>query len=326
MKGYIKTMRVIILVILLPIFLISCGKTTEEKWQEQYDLGMRYLSEGNYEEAVLAFTAAIEIDDKKPDAFVGRGDGYLAIEEFEKALDDYEKAIELGAEDLNEKITNVKGMMEAQRLLAVLYENLSAGNIEDAKQLMKQEDYINMNAMLDDKYVYYGKGDEIRLVVYDDNQYYFGQWMNDKRIGNGLWIKAVFESTSGIESKIYKGKWKNDMPNGDGIITEMYTAKANSSDGDISAEKVEISGNFIDGLCDGTIHETWYMNDGEVLPWMITVKNGVCQPLKNIPEEVKDTEYEDNIAKGQYIISLLDSDELWGSTTDIRGVVGFVGK
>ena len=265
MKGYIKTMRVIILVILLPIFLISCGKTTEEKWQEQYDLGMRYLSEGNYEEAVLAFTAAIEIDDKKPDAFVGRGDGYLAIEEFEKALDDYEKAIELGAEDLNEKITNVKGMMEAQRLLAVLYENLSVGNIDDAKQLMKQEDYINMNAMLNDKYVYYGKGDEIRLVVYDDNQYYFGQWMNDKRIGNGL-------------------------------------------------------------LCDGTIHETWYMNDGEVLPWTITVKNGVCQPLKNIPEEVKDAEYEDNIAKGQYIISLLDSDELWGSTTDIRGVVGFVGK
>ena len=31
-------------------------------WQEQYELGVRYLSEGNYEEAIIAFTAAIEIE------------------------------------------------------------------------------------------------------------------------------------------------------------------------------------------------------------------------------------------------------------------------
>ena len=32
---------------------------------DQYDLGMRYLSESNYEEAILAFTAAIKIDPNK---------------------------------------------------------------------------------------------------------------------------------------------------------------------------------------------------------------------------------------------------------------------
>ena len=37
-------------------------------WQEQYDLGVRYLSDGNYEDAIIAFTAAIEIDPKKPQA------------------------------------------------------------------------------------------------------------------------------------------------------------------------------------------------------------------------------------------------------------------
>lgn len=45
-------------------------------WQEQYDLGVRYLSEGNYEEAIIAFTAAIEIDPKQAPAYVGRGDAY----------------------------------------------------------------------------------------------------------------------------------------------------------------------------------------------------------------------------------------------------------
>ncbi len=46
-------------------------------WQEQYDLGVRYLSEGNYEEAIIAFTAAIEIDPKQAPAYIGRGDAYV---------------------------------------------------------------------------------------------------------------------------------------------------------------------------------------------------------------------------------------------------------
>lgn len=47
-------------------------------WQEQYDLGIRLLNEGKYEEAILAFTAAIQIDPKRVDAYVGRGDVYSA--------------------------------------------------------------------------------------------------------------------------------------------------------------------------------------------------------------------------------------------------------
>lgn len=29
----------------------ACAKSAEDQWQEQYDLGVRYLSDGNYEEA-----------------------------------------------------------------------------------------------------------------------------------------------------------------------------------------------------------------------------------------------------------------------------------
>lgn len=68
-------------------------------WQEQYDLGVRYLSEGNYEEAIIAFTVAIEINPKQAPAYVGRGDAYVQSGETEKDLTaaqvDYEKAIEL---------------------------------------------------------------------------------------------------------------------------------------------------------------------------------------------------------------------------------------
>lgn len=84
----------------------ACGNNADTQsepnaptWQEQYDLGIRYLSEGNYEEAIIAFTAAIEIDPKRAEAYVGRGDAYIGLGETEENLTaakaDYEKAIEL---------------------------------------------------------------------------------------------------------------------------------------------------------------------------------------------------------------------------------------
>ena len=88
-----------LLAILLALGLTACGQSAEAQWQEQYDLGVRYLSEGNYEEAVIAFTAAIEIDPKRPEAYVGRGDAYIGsgetAENLAAALADYEAAIAL---------------------------------------------------------------------------------------------------------------------------------------------------------------------------------------------------------------------------------------
>ena len=94
MKRYIKTTGVALLTIILSFFLISCGKTVEVKWQERYGLGMRYLSEENYEEAILAFNAAIEIDNKKPDAYIGLQKVYLRTDNPIDALKILYKALE----------------------------------------------------------------------------------------------------------------------------------------------------------------------------------------------------------------------------------------
>ena len=83
----------------IALLLAACGKSTAEKWQEQYDLGQQYLLEEKYEEAIVAFTAAIEIDPKQADAYIGRGDAYLLSGETEEilalALADYQTALEL---------------------------------------------------------------------------------------------------------------------------------------------------------------------------------------------------------------------------------------
>lgn len=92
--------------VLMSLFgLVACGQKATT-WQEQYDLGVRYLSEGNYEEAIIAFTAAIEIDPKNKDVFIIRGDSYISASSIlsgdeqmaylAMAKDDYLTAIDLG--------------------------------------------------------------------------------------------------------------------------------------------------------------------------------------------------------------------------------------
>ena len=88
----------LLLTLALGLGLCACGQKAGATWQEQYDLGVRYLDEGKYEEAIVAFTAAIEIDPKRPEAYIGRGDAYLAggdEADLSAAQKDYETALDL---------------------------------------------------------------------------------------------------------------------------------------------------------------------------------------------------------------------------------------
>lgn len=80
-----KAFSIIVVMIMLLACLTSCTRSVEEQWQEQYDLGIRYLSEGNYEEAIIAFEAAIEIDPLAVDGYMMLADAYIAIDEPEQA-------------------------------------------------------------------------------------------------------------------------------------------------------------------------------------------------------------------------------------------------
>lgn len=60
---------------------------------------MRYLSEGNYEEAIIAFTASIKIDPKRAEGYIGRGDTCAlsgdTADNLAATLSDYEVALTL---------------------------------------------------------------------------------------------------------------------------------------------------------------------------------------------------------------------------------------
>lgn len=110
--------RIMAIILLAALLLAGCaGKETT--WQEQYDLGVRYLSEGNYDEAILAFQAAIEIDPKNAQAYIGVGDAYAGLaaqsndaaekqEYLLSAKDWYEQAKDLGDESAQDKIDQIE--------------------------------------------------------------------------------------------------------------------------------------------------------------------------------------------------------------------------
>lgn len=67
----------IVCVLLALAVLAGCGGKAAAKWQEQYDLGVKYVSEGNYKEAIIALQLAIEIDPKQVQPYLELADIYV---------------------------------------------------------------------------------------------------------------------------------------------------------------------------------------------------------------------------------------------------------
>ena len=106
-----KQFTCVFLTIILLLTLAACSKAPEADpadgapgWQTQYDLGVRYLSEGNYQEAILAFEAAIEIDPKNADAYRKLAEAYEQTGDENAAL----RALRDGAEATGDKKHSAK--------------------------------------------------------------------------------------------------------------------------------------------------------------------------------------------------------------------------
>lgn len=116
-----RSLGKILIVTTAVVLLCSCGWNASS-WQEQYDIGVRYLSEGKYSEAIIAFTNAISIDARQVLAYEGRGDAWYGMAErtrksgnadssalYESARLDYEKTLEFDEPPVSafEKLTSV---------------------------------------------------------------------------------------------------------------------------------------------------------------------------------------------------------------------------
>jgi len=194
--------KLLALLLIFTLLLSGCALLTggHSKWQEQYDLGIRYLNEGNYQEAILAFEAAIKIDPKQADAYVALADAYLATEDYDNAM----AALTRGM-DQADSTSAIQGKYEQVRQilwdrdyeLALYY--ISNGELQEAVVLL--DAIIILDGRIADGYItlaetYVDLGDRTMAVEtlkegyeYADDVVVIEQMLRD--MDEGAWLETA---------------------------------------------------------------------------------------------------------------------------------------
>ncbi len=154
------------LVVILLAVIIACLVYLNHpvtKYKEQLALGEKYLKELDYEEAVAAFQAAIEIEPRNADAYLGLADAYIELGEVEKALEILEQGYdETGSSELNRYLKKIKRDLEKEEINLEISQ-IDTGDFPNITLYFSvykdQDDYIE-DATTDEVKVYEGKGDE----------------------------------------------------------------------------------------------------------------------------------------------------------------------
>lgn len=119
-----KTKRFIfscILIIFLLCFvnIYAYGKVSENRNSEQLDLGYKYLSELNYEQAEATFENIISIAENDYEAYLGLAEVYYAMDEPEKADEIMKEAAEkCGYGEIQSKVIEAESGLRQFRSMA----------------------------------------------------------------------------------------------------------------------------------------------------------------------------------------------------------------
>ncbi|MCR4641534.1 MAG: tetratricopeptide repeat protein [Lachnospiraceae bacterium] len=102
-----------LIVIALIIFIVVWASgSTERKYDEQLKLAERYLDELDYDRAVAAYKAAIDIDPENPEAYLALADAYIEMGDYEEARKILEKGLKsTGDEEIEERLAEIEEMI-----------------------------------------------------------------------------------------------------------------------------------------------------------------------------------------------------------------------
>ena len=92
---------------------------------ELLDMGEKYLLDLDYEQAIVCFTWAIEIEPNNMRALMGRGVAYFGLKRYDEAVQDYSRVIKFDA-----------GIAEAYLRLADVY--IETGETEEAEKTLRK--------------------------------------------------------------------------------------------------------------------------------------------------------------------------------------------
>lgn len=297
---------------------------------------------GDTQEAIEAYKRAADYghDNKAP--FWAIADIYERQQDEDAMLSILREGYELtGDEDMNNTVANIEAereririeeeerLAEEARLLEIQSQresllqpllSLFANKDYDAiKDMVRTDEYISMSdEVIGDVSFYCGETDEagnrngVGLALYENGYYYYGDFSQNLREGNGIYFRAVYTESSAIGSYIFEGTFKEDKPNGEGSATSNFYKDRIQSEGMV---KQVIKGNYSSGLEDGSMSLSGTTKAGKAVNYTYKCKAGIAEKVSN----------DDSGIKGQYIIAKSkDGSSNLTSDGSLRGVEGFV--
>lgn len=180
------------------VLLAGCGNSIEKEVTEQLSLGQKYLDELDYEQAIAAYEAVLEIDPKNEEAIVKLIESYFEIEE-------YDLAISLVNEE-EENIFSVESIDKIEDIQERIDSNIEKARVSFIENLL-----IEQGLELSDLIKFDGEGN---VVEYDET----GAYINKKKFydeeGKITLAEEYFEDGSIILTYEYN-------ENGD-LVREIY--------------------------------------------------------------------------------------------------------
>lgn len=303
MKARNKMMWLKALALWFCVMLMLTGCTSKaESYQDKYDLGVKYVSEGNYEEAILALNAAIEIDPKQVDAYLTLADIYIQQNNTDAAIAVIEQGLAtLGSnESLSNKLeelttttttdqeqsaetSSIERTPESFSEREKTFEELDAylqGVIQQAVTAVINNDEQALVALCNDEA--FGSSETIRIYTRIDNyKVYF--WHTDNLYNLSVDIReengaAYMADVSGrISDEVpytyifsrAEGHTQSWIWNGPFTMRYVWYSPAKEfTHGVPDVEEINVTGTavngFVDGLCNLSGTETEYKFESEL--------------------------------------------------------------
>ena len=178
---------------------------------------------------------------------------------------------------------NIKIDVKAQ--LKELSQYWAEDNMTAVRDLTHLERFEAMSYQLSgtNDFYYYGetnsdgKPNGTGIAVYGDDQYYYGQWADGVRSGNGTWISFYPKYSQYVVTEhLYTGQWSLDLPSGQGQEHYDYNYE------DMNEEDYYLQnaiGNFSNGLYNGEMYIITVDKNEDTIEWNGTCKNGTWEQV-----------------------------------------------
>ena len=315
-KAIIIFVTIILLLIGIASGIVSYANSDAVQIRKQLDLGQKYLTELDYEQAIVVYEAVLDIDDSNIVAYLGMAESYASMGNYEKAVeilqtgyditadeaikgkrDEYQKIIDeivakKAEEEARKRAEEEKRIKDQERakyavVLKPIYEAIEEEDIETAFALMQENTYLTM-------------ADEYANKVINQ-PYYSPENVDFDNINNGIAIYIEENDDGSVQNYCYCGDYVAGIREGNG--NWLYCNTRSETKG-----RLQYSGKMKNDLPNGEweYHSWWNNETKNTSEEMIKgnyidgIGNGKFTTIISIPDKIYEYEYE--IRNGDYVL------------------------